>query len=317
MNEERACPIWDSDACVEQGDGDFELVDSPRTDGTYCLTGRARLLVESCDERTRARLTTWMCDQRRLGEHHPRVDEPTIQSAKERPALKVLERADRLLQYIDQHTPSIGRPFKFSWSPGDRLWRMLARTECTEDDELKYLARFLENQGWLEKRGEPGDSSEYTLTVEGYSRLSALEHRTVLSRRAFVAMWFDQSMKEAWEGGIKAGIEEAGYEAVRIDQKEHVNKIDDEIIAEIRRSRFVVADFTQGDGGPRGGVYYEAGFAHGIDIPVIFTCRKDALEKVHFDTRQYNYIVWEVPEELRERVRARISAVIGDGPGAE
>ena len=32
MNEEGACPIWGSDACVEQGDGDFELVDSPRTD---------------------------------------------------------------------------------------------------------------------------------------------------------------------------------------------------------------------------------------------------------------------------------------------
>ena len=33
-------------------------------------------------------------------------------------------------------------------------------------------------------------------------------------------------------------------EPVRIDQKERLNKIDDEIIAEIRRSRFLVADFT-------------------------------------------------------------------------
>ena len=69
---------------------------------------------------------------------------------------------------------------------------------------------------------------------------------------------------------LNCGIEDAGYEAVRIDEKEHTNKIDDEIIAEIRRSRFVVADFTQGKDGARGGVYYEAGFAHGLGIEVIF-----------------------------------------------
>ena len=88
---------------------------------------------------------------------------------------------------------------------------------------------------------------------------------------------------------------------VRIDQQEHNNKIDDEIIAEIRRSRFVVADFTQGEKGARGGVYYEAGFAQGLGIEVIFTCRKDVLDNndIHFDTRQYNHIGWETPEELR------------------
>ena len=129
-------------------------------------------------------------------------------------------------------------------------------------------------------------------------------------------MWFDTSLDEVWDNAIKPGIEDAGYEAIRIDRKEHVNKIDDEIIAELRRARFVVADFTQGNDGPRGGVYYEAGFAHGRDVPVIFTCRKDAIEKVHFDTRQYNHIVWEAEklDKFRDRLTKRIGAVIGDGP---
>ena len=130
-------------------------------------------------------------------------------------------------------------------------------------------------------------------------------------------MCFDDSTYSAWAAGIKLGIEDAGYEAVRIDQKEHVNKIDDEIIAEIKRSRFVVADFTQGEDGARGSVYYEAGFAHGLGIEVNFACREDALQNVHFDTRQYNHIVWKKPEELRQRLAARISAVIGDGPYKE
>ena len=152
------------------------------------------------------------------------------------------------------------------------------------------------------------------LTVKGYARLAELETTDTESSKGFVAMWFHASTNDAWEQGIKPGIEAAGYEPSRIDQKEYVNKIDDEIIAEIRRSRFVVADFTQGEDGASGGVYYEAGFAHGLDIPVIFTCKKNALDKVHFDTRQYNHITWETPEELREKLAARISAVIGDGP---
>ena len=118
-------------------------------------------------------------------------------------------------------------------------------------------------------------------------------------------------MRDVWEHGFDPAIREAGYEPVRIDQKEHVNKIDDEIISEIRRSRFVVADFTHGHSGARGGVYYEAGFAHGLNIPVIFSCREDVLQRVHFDTRQYNHLVWKTAQELRSKLVNRIAAVIG------
>jgi nucleoside 2-deoxyribosyltransferase len=127
-------------------------------------------------------------------------------------------------------------------------------------------------------------------------------------------MWFDDSMMEAYDNGIAPAIRDAGYEPIRIDRKDHNNKIDDEIIAEIRRSRFLVADFTQGGSGARGGVYYEAGFAHGLNIPVIFTCREDVIDKVHFDTRQYNHITWAKSDQLRDRLAKRISATLGDGP---
>ena len=123
-------------------------------------------------------------------------------------------------------------------------------------------------------------------------------------------MWFDVTTGDAWADGLKKGIADAGYEPLRIDAKEHVNKICDEIIAEIRRSRFVVADYT----GHRGGVYYEAGFASGLGLTVIPTCRKDEVGNLHFDVRQYNCIDWETPTELANRLQARIEAVIGDGP---
>ena len=132
-------------------------------------------------------------------------------------------------------------------------------------------------------------------------------------------MWFGPTIDDAWEKGIRPGIEDSGYEPIRIDKTEFNDRIDDEIIAEIRRSRFLVADFTQDGDGARGGVYYEAGFAHGLGLPVIFTCRKDVIDEglIHFDTRQYNHIVWTTPEELRKRLAERVAATIGDGPNKE
>ena len=91
-----------------------------------------------------------------------------------------------------------------------------------------------------------------------------------------------------------------------------MNRIDDEIIARIRASAFVIADFTEHSPG----VYFEAGFALGFGLPVIWTCRKDHMKKLHFDTRQYNCIDWEAPEELAARLQPRIEAIAGKGPKA-
>jgi hypothetical protein len=101
-------------------------------------------------------------------------------------------------------------------------------------------------------------------------------------------------------------IHEVKHDGYRLQ----VRQICDEIIAEIRRSRFVVADYT----GHRGGVYYEAGFAAGRGLPVILTCRNSDMDKLHFDIRQYNCIDWHSPEELAKRLQVRIEALLGDGP---
>jgi hypothetical protein len=131
------------------------------------------------------------------------------------------------------------------------------------------------------------------------------------SDKVFVAMWFDPQMDSAYSEGIVPAVEQdCGYRAVRIDLKEFLDDVVDEIIAEIRESRFIVADFT----GHRSGVYYEAGYARGFGLPVIWTCKKDHISDLHFDTRQQNHIAWDTPQDLRKRLTNRIRAVIGAGP---
>ena len=173
--------------------------------------------------------------------------------------------------------------------------------------KLRYIdlpGRYVDREKPLEKIRHTG----FSIQAEGWKRIGELKARPAGDQpQAFVAMWFDASTKDVFEKGIKPAIEaDDTTTALRIDLKQHNNKICDEIIAEIRRSRFVVADFT----GQRGGVYFEAGFARGLGIPVIHLAKKGELDKLHFDTRQYNHIEYEDCEDLRTQLTNRIRATI-------
>ncbi len=148
----------------------------------------------------------------------------------------------------------------------------------------------------------------FFLTTKFWEIVENLQKTEVDNKRAFVAMWFDKSMNYYYKDGIKKAIEDAGYLPVRIDLQDFNEKICDEIIAEIKRTKFLIADFS----GLRSGVFFEAGFAKGLGREVIFIVRKEDVEKLklHFDTRQYNHIVYDSPEDLHKKLYNRICATI-------
>ncbi len=312
-NQTDECKIWPG--CPGKGfryasKQEVHMESSPRAGGPYKITYLAMDFLKNASEKEKALLTTILLDQREQGIECPFVNAALVKKAKTRPSIPVYQRAERLLRLISRKARGLTGYVYFKPDSFDAY----AWSESTEWNDVVYLHEYLRDKKWVE--GHTGDERcAGQLTVDGHARIE--EQRVNLdSSQAFVAMWFDESMDQAFERGIGPAIEEAGYNPLRIDRKEHVNKIDDEIIAELRRSRFVVADFTQGDDGARGGVYYEAGFAHGLDLPVIFTCKEDAVEKLHFDTEHYNHIVWTTPKELREKLKTRILAVLGEGPEA-
>ena len=130
--------------------------------------------------------------------------------------------------------------------------------------------------------------------------------------QGFVAMSFNPSLQEVWINGFVPGIRAAGYHPVRLDDKDYVGGITDEIMSEIRRSRFVVADYT----GQRHNAYFEAGFALGLGLTVIPTCHADENDKLHFDIRHLNTLEWHSPAELADGLNRRVRAVVGAGPDA-
>jgi hypothetical protein len=185
---------------------------------------------------------------------------------------------------------------------------------CISNDELMEVLGFLESSSRvLKQTANRGNTSYfiYKIIPAGWLHLESIKKTNSDSQQGFVAMWFDDKMQSIYDKWISQGILEAGYKPHRVDQREYNDKIDDEIIAQIRRSRFIVADFT----GHRGGVYYEAGFAKGLGLEVIWTCKKDDIEKLHFDIRQYNCIDWEEDklEDFQKRLNNRIERVLGHG----
>lgn len=193
------------------------------------------------------------------------------------------------------------------------------------DREALFMVETLQDAGWIEDPQLSMKEKVYlALSPAGWIEVDELRSRRVRDEltQGFVAMWFGNE-HDKYDGrlssefsrlahleGFRVGIEQAGYTARRIDFKEFNEDVVAEILMEVQQSRFLVADLT----GHRNGVYFEAGYARGLGLPVIFTCHQSDLVNAHFDTRNYNQLVWTKAKELAKKLENRIVATIGRGP---
>lgn len=153
--------------------------------------------------------------------------------------------------------------------------RWLAVASAADASELYwFLFDYFLPHGWLGKGAADGQIT-ITITPSGRQEFSRLQQANLTSRIGFAAMSFQDEFKSLYDNGIEPGINAAGYETLLVDRTEHNNRINDEIVATIKRSRFVVADFSVN----RGGIYFEAGFALGIGIPVIWLVKTISFQR--------------------------------------
>ena len=285
-----------------QNSGVFDglLIDCPRC-GRYELLGR-EAIAQSNQWRAETRYAL-SCAARQSSEDGRPIritGTNAVELARPHTSTRVVENQDRLLREVAKRS---GRP------PRGAVFSPLTDftlIDCYDNGEFGWYIESLIGRGLLSRTGGATATYNLALTVEGWKHIQPLQQPGGIPGQCFVAMWFSEETRAAYEVGIKPAIVKAGCWPIRIDQKEHNNEIPDEIIAEIRNSQFMVADFT----GQRLGVYYEAGFAMGLGRKVIWCCRKDEIGKLHFDTNHKNHIDWETATELYERLYTRIRATI-------
>lgn len=310
------CPICGGDTALVSNTSDSGNITHVSCEycGSFSIAKMASMHVCQQEQNARIRLAAWIRARNRENQIPSITDEVIVQVASWSDA-SISDRADQLLQEIAFECSHLGDQIRID-KP-----RYEAVSQAMAGKELEYLSELNREQGYLkiftrpvkEKRDGTthlGDAPFAEITPKGYAHLNEIKRKPKSGKIVFVAMSFDKGMAEAWSDGLQKGILDAGYQPRRVDSEEHNNKIDDEIIALINSCAFVVSDFT----GHRGGVYFEAGYALGKGLPVVWTCKKNDMDDLHFDTRQYNFISWSDTEDLAKRLKNRILGTIGPGP---
>lgn len=297
-NSSPKCPVCMANADI------YRRKDTGNFEGWCDVCGNV-LITQPAVERVRQGgraylLSRWLSTHSESG----LIDIPQLEDIlRNAPSHSVLEKLDFALDQIASMTRQPGQFTAFDYSKHYPL------IYAVSPEEAQFYLHELHNLGYVDRAGS---MTHAKVTAKGYTRLQEIQRTGKQSDNVFVAMWFDERLQQLYDGAIAPAISEAGYKPVLMKNYEHVNRIDDEIISQIRKSRFMVADFT----GQRGGVYFEAGYMLGQGRNVFWMCEKAQLKQLHFDTRQYNFIDYASVDEARKRLHFRIMAIEGQGPHA-
>lgn len=306
MPDMELCPLCGKPASFPPSSGQRLIVKCPRC-GVFRLGSDAEFALPALDQEKKTLLSAYCRLNSGRNAYVPIATSSVFERAiSSLPSYTPCEKMDNLLELMAERTEHhINYPTKFNMDTDYPL------VIASGPDEVRYLMSELGERGLLNLKGFP---PEAIITMKGWEHIEEVRRAGRSSSQAFVAMWFDPSADRTYLEAIAPAIEDAGYKPLRIDKHEHTNRIDDEIIGQIKRSRFMVADFT----GQRHGVYFEAGMMLGLGHNVIWMCAKEELEKkedgLHFDVRQFNFIAYDSVEDARERLYNRILAIEGEGP---
>ncbi len=236
----------------------------------------------------------------------PMITQELLKAARTTTDRTLEEKSRLVLEYLASKTKYFGEEVEISrnldypvvFAQNDSEFFNLLKMH----QELNHIA--------ISNRDEEWDYLSVVLKATGFAALEVARRARPNAATAFVAMHFADELKPIYTNQIEPAIRDAGYKPIRIDLEQHNDDILARIMTEIRIAKFVVADFT----GHRNGVYFEAGFAKGLGLEVVWLCRESDIKDAHFDTNHFNHLVWKDDGSLRAHLTARILATIGPGP---
>lgn len=246
------------------------------------------------------KVSSWIREQNDEFNIHPEIDTEKFVKILNMRDKKIKEKFDLMMEYLSS--------CKINFQLDNKV---LVKCFIKDENEFEKLYQYA-----LEKKFIEGALSKILndfiypifrgLTFDGMQYIEELEEPNKNSKNIFVAFNFAPDIIEIFENFVKPSIEELGftYTIVNHETTPHDQKITDEIVAKLKSSRLIIADFTNNSTN----VYFESGFAMGMRIPVIWTCKKG--HKFSFDTGQFPHITWENGEDLKAQLVNRIQVII-------
>lgn len=295
------CPICKNEGCNEESQRDGSRFQCSKC-GEFYLSFLTKARFEKRSDLQK--VSHWISEQNKVfNEKCPEITEKKVEQVLHQREKTIREKFNTMLQSIS----------KFAINTSIRLEQI---NECyiIDDIEFQKLLDKAVKDNLLQENPKlnfsPGKGTLFWkgLTFEGHEFIESLDEPNKNSNKVFMAFWFDPEIQKIFDYIVKPAIDEIGFLAERVSSSTTnlENKISDEIIGMIKSSRAVIADCT----GNRTAVYYEAGYAMGMKIPVIWTCRTDQIGNICFDVSQHPFILWNTPEELADKIAKRLKVIL-------
>ncbi|MBS4035860.1 MAG: hypothetical protein KGZ85_15455 [Ignavibacterium sp.] len=253
-----------------------------------------------------SRLSYWIRHHQQ-GDRGPKIDTRNIESILQNINLpSVKEQSNIFVSWIADKTNS----------PGEDViqnMNVIASIIGAKDrNGVYYIATDLDKKGIIKAYLDSGDDFQGHLTPDGWEFVESLNEEPNKNRIAFMAMQYnDHLLDSIYKKYFKPTLNSMGIDLVTLDERLKAGIMDNQLREEIRNSHLLLVDLTHGNSG----AYWEAGFAEGCKIPVVYLCERTIFRenKTHFDTNHLTTVIWSVDtiKADMEILKNRIIATLG------
>ncbi|CAM4210807.1 hypothetical protein L1N85_14100 [Paenibacillus alkaliterrae] len=205
--------------------------------------------------------------------------------------VSIEDKGGRLLQYLYRHSEGPGEAVVIH-----PLTHSFNLTYSPNLQELVYIIEKLREEQLIIREG-----MTFKLTEIGWSEAAARAGGRKL-KSCFVLLSDDRELSKQWSESVLPKLEQCGYLPSLFNQSGVENR-DNQSLQLISESKLIIADLTNLS--PE--VYFAAGYALGMNVPVIWTVKHNDRDKLNVQTRLIRPFVWDTAEELAVLLQQRLS----------
>lgn len=205
--------------------------------------------------------------------------------------VSIEDKGNRLLQYLYRHAegpeePVVIQPLSSSYN----------LTYSPNLQELVYIIDKLINEQLLIREG-----MTFKLTEKGWNEAATSAGGKKL-KPCLILISDDEGARIEWQEKLLPKIEQCGYLPRLIAHSTAQNGEKYEL-QQIADSKLIIADLT----GLSPEVYFSAGYALGLNIPVIWTVQSNSADKLFIQIQDVRPLVWDTADELAVILQQRLT----------
>ncbi|QYR19117.1 hypothetical protein KZ483_14150 [Paenibacillus sp. sptzw28] len=201
------------------------------------------------------------------------------------------EKAGRLLLYLHRNSSAPGDPVIIH-----RLSESCNLTYSPNLQELVYIIEKLKDELLIERIG-----TTFKLTESGWREAAARAGGKRL-KPCLVYLPNEEQLREEWKENVLPKLEQCGY-LPRMSDDLQAESSGEDTVRLISECKLILADIASGE--PE--IYFAAGFALGMQIPVILTVNRLNADNLRVRIKQIQPYVWEKTEDVAAMMQRRLN----------